>query len=71
MLRGEFGPGFYVKHFIKDMRIARDEAATMGIHLPGLCLVLGLFEELERRGGSDQGIHALYLLYKDGAVPAV
>lgn len=69
MLRGEFGPGFYVKHFIKDMRIARDEADAMGIHLPGLCLVLGLFEEHARRGGENDGIHALYLLYKERAVP--
>lgn len=71
MLRGEFGPGFYVKHFIKDMRIARDEAEAMGIDLPGLRLVLALFEEHARRGGQDDGIHALYLLYKEHAVPRV
>jgi 3-hydroxyisobutyrate dehydrogenase len=70
MLAGEFGPGFYVKHFIKDMRIARDEAAEMGIALPGLLLALELFEALAARGGEDQGIHALYLLYKDKAIPA-
>jgi len=69
MLRGDFAPGFYVKHFIKDMRIARDEADAMGIALPGLVLVLGLFEEHARRGGADDGIHALYLLYKERAVP--
>lgn len=69
MLRGEFGPGFYVKHFIKDMRIARDEADAMGVDLPGLRLVLSLFEEHARRGGEDDGIHALYLLYKEHAIP--
>ena len=70
MLGGDFAPGFYVKHFIKDMRIARDEAASMGIALPGLLLALRLFEELAARGGEDRGIHALYLLYKEHAVPA-
>ena len=65
MLRGDFAPGFFVKHFIKDMRIARDEAASMGIALPGLLLALDLFEELARSGYEDRGIHALYLLYRD------
>lgn len=69
MLRGDFAPGFYVKHFIKDMRIARDEADAMGIRLPGLALVLALFEELARQGGEDRGIHALYLLYKQRSLP--
>jgi 3-hydroxyisobutyrate dehydrogenase len=69
MLGGDFAPGFYVKHFIKDMRIARDEADALGIALPGLTLALELFEELARRGGEGRGIHALYLLYKERAVP--
>jgi 3-hydroxyisobutyrate dehydrogenase len=70
MLAGNFAPGFFVKHFIKDMRIARDEADAMGIVLPGLRLVLELFEALARQGREDMGIHALYLLYKERAVPA-
>jgi 3-hydroxyisobutyrate dehydrogenase len=69
MLAGDFAPGFYVKHFIKDMRIARDEAAAMDIDLPGLRLALELFEELARRGNDECGIQALYLLYKERAVP--
>jgi 3-hydroxyisobutyrate dehydrogenase len=69
MLAGDFAPGFYVKHFIKDMRIARDETDAAGIVLPGLVLALELFEELARRGGEDRGIHALYLLYKERAIP--
>lgn len=69
MLGGDFAPGFYVKHFIKDMRIARQEAHDMGIALPGLQLALELFEALSERGGADQGIQALYLLFKDRAVP--
>ena len=64
MLAGDFAPGFFVKHFIKDMRIARDEAEAMGVELPGLLLALGLFEDLALAGYEDRGIHALYLLYR-------
>lgn len=67
MLAGDFAPGFYVKHFIKDMRIALDSAREMGIDLPGLELVLRLYERLAERGGSDLGTQALYVLYKEHA----
>jgi 3-hydroxyisobutyrate dehydrogenase len=70
MLEGDFAPGFYVKHFIKDMRIAKAEAELRGLILPGLGLALEMFEELSRRGGDDRGIHALYLLYKARSVPS-
>ena len=70
MLRGDFAPGFFVKHFIKDMRIARDEAEAMGVALPGLLLALDLFEELAASGHEDCGIHALYLLYRERVAAA-
>jgi len=70
MLRGDFAPGFLVKHFIKDMRIARDESEAMGIELPGLLLALDLFEELASAGHEDRGIHALYLLYRERVAAA-
>jgi 3-hydroxyisobutyrate dehydrogenase len=70
MLAGDFHPGFYVKHFIKDMRIAKAEAELRNLILPGLDLALEMFEELSRRGGDDRGIHALYLLYKARSVPS-
>jgi 3-hydroxyisobutyrate dehydrogenase len=67
MLDGDFAPGFYVKHFIKDMRIARDSARELGIDLPALDLALALYERLAERGGAEQGTHALYMLYKEHA----
>jgi 3-hydroxyisobutyrate dehydrogenase len=70
MLAGDFAPGFYVKHFIKDMRIARDSAGELGIDLPGLDLVLSLYERLAERGGAEMGTHALYTLYKEHAAGA-
>ena len=30
MLKGNFEPGFYIKHFIKDMKIALEEAEANG-----------------------------------------
>jgi 3-hydroxyisobutyrate dehydrogenase len=67
MLSGDFAPGFYVKHFIKDMRIALDSSRELGIDLPGLELVLALYERLAERGGAEMGTQALYLLYKEHA----
>lgn len=43
ILKGDFEPGFYVEHFIKDMEIALDEAEAMKLDLPGLELVHTLY----------------------------
>ena len=65
MLSGDFAPGFYVKHFIKDMRIALDSARTMGLDTPGLRLAESLYERLAREWGEDLGTQALYRLFAD------
>jgi 3-hydroxyisobutyrate dehydrogenase len=65
MLSGDFAPGFYVKHFIKDMRIAIAEAQARGLRLPGLELAEHLYGQLADRGGDDLGTQALYKLYVD------
>jgi 3-hydroxyisobutyrate dehydrogenase len=67
ILDDNFGPGFYVKHFIKDMRIALAEAEAMEIELPGLTTAKRLYDLLEIAGGSDLGTQALWLLYADDA----
>ncbi|HHP9972927.1 TPA: NAD(P)-dependent oxidoreductase, partial [Listeria monocytogenes] len=36
VLKDDFSPGFFIKHFIKDMGIAISEAKQMGLELPGL-----------------------------------
>ena len=46
ILRGDFEPGFYVEHFIKDMGIALAEAEKMHLALPGLALAKQLYESL-------------------------
>jgi 3-hydroxyisobutyrate dehydrogenase len=64
-LRGDFAPGFYVKHFLKDMRIALESAAEMKLDLPGLAQAKKLYDEVARRGWEDCGTQALFRLYQE------
>lgn len=62
-LAGNFAPGFYVKHFIKDMRIALESAAEMKLDLPGLALAKKLYEQVAAKGWEDCGTQAIFRLY--------
>ncbi len=64
MLKGDFAPGFYVKHFIKDMTIALESAKEMGLSTPGLELSLRLYKELAEKGEADSGTQALIKLFE-------
>lgn len=64
MMKGDFSPGFFVKHFIKDMGIALQSAEEMGLKLPGLALAKQLYEKCAAVGEADSGTQALYKLYK-------
>jgi 3-hydroxyisobutyrate dehydrogenase len=64
-LRGDFQPGFYVKHFLKDMRIALEAAAEMKLDLPGLACAKKLYDQVAARGWEELGTHALYRLYTE------
>ncbi|VWX37753.1 NAD(P)-dependent oxidoreductase [Exiguobacterium oxidotolerans] len=57
-----YSPGFFVKHFIKDMRLALERADELGIATPGLALVKSLYDELAAMGHGESGTQALYLL---------
>lgn len=59
MIKGDFAPGFYVKHLIKDMTIALESAKEMGMKTPGLSLSLELYKELAEKGENDSGTQAL------------
>ncbi|MGE7606928.1 NAD(P)-dependent oxidoreductase [Peribacillus frigoritolerans] len=63
MVEGDFEPGFYIKHFIKDMKIALDEAERMGMDAPGLSLSKSLYEGLAEAGEGNSGTQALYKHY--------
>ena len=65
ILQRNFDPGFFVEHFIKDMSIALEEAARMGIVLPGLTLVHQLYQAVQTLGHGRSGTHALMLALED------
>ena len=65
MLKGDFAPGFYVKHYIKDLDIARGQAAAAGQRLPVLEQVLAMYRELAERGEGDLGTQALMHYYEE------
>jgi 3-hydroxyisobutyrate dehydrogenase len=60
MLKGDFAPGFYIKHFIKDMKIALDEAEQLGMEAPGLALSKSLYDQLAEKGEENSGTQAIY-----------
>lgn len=64
MLKNDFAPGFYVKHFIKDMKIAIESAQEMKLNLPGLELACRLYKKLAENGGENEGTQALFRFYK-------
>jgi 3-hydroxyisobutyrate dehydrogenase len=59
--KGNYDPGFFVEHFIKDMGIALDEAAAIGLSLPGLALVWQLYIAVKAQGHGRSGTQALFL----------
>ena len=63
ILANDFDPGFYVKHFIKDMDIASASSKSMDLDAHGLELALELYRKLAKEGCADLGTQALYKIY--------
>ena len=63
-LKQDFAPGFYIKHFIKDMNIARDEARLANIDLEVLNTVCNMYETLATDGLENDGTQALVKYYE-------
>lgn len=63
ILRGDFEPGFFIKHYIKDMKLAEEAAHDMKLDLPALSLTKRLYEKSAEAGMQDMGTQALYCLY--------
>jgi 3-hydroxyisobutyrate dehydrogenase len=61
MIAGNFEPGFFVEHFLKDMGIALAESRRMHLALPGLALAEQLYRAVEAQGLGRKGTHALLL----------
>ncbi|GBF78082.1 hypothetical protein PA598K_06685 [Paenibacillus sp. 598K] len=64
IIDGDFEPGFYVKHFIKDMGIALESAREMGMDTPGLALAHSLYQRLAEQGYEDKGTQALFKIWR-------
>ncbi|MBC2319099.1 NAD(P)-dependent oxidoreductase [Listeria booriae] len=64
VLQDDFAPGFFIKHFIKDMRIALDEAKQMNLELPGLALAEQMYQQLAEAGFAENGTQALIKHYE-------
>ncbi|MEA4877635.1 MAG: NAD(P)-dependent oxidoreductase [Aminobacterium sp.] len=65
MIAGDFNPGFYIKHFIKDMRIALESADRLGLDTPGLEMSLSMYKKLAHEGYEDDGTQALFRFYNE------
>lgn len=63
ILKKDFAPGFFIKHYIKDMKLAEEAADEMELDLPALTVTRELYEELAEGGYENSGTQALYCLY--------
>ena len=59
ILAEDYSPGFFIKHFIKDLTIALEEANKLKIALPGLSLAKSMYEILADNGEENSGTQAL------------
>ena len=64
IVKGDFDPGFYIKHFVKDMGIALAEAKAMRLALPGLALVNQFYQAAIAQGLEDLGTQGLYKVFE-------
>ena len=64
IVAGDYAPGFFLKHFVKDMGLALEEAQRSGITLDILAQVLENYKNLEGEGYGDLGTQALIKHYQ-------
>lgn len=64
ILKGDFKPGFFIHHFIKDMRLALEECEKINIKLPGLETAYEVYNELEEEVRNTNGTQAISKWYK-------
>jgi len=60
----DFDPGFFIRHFVKDMRIALDEARRMQLSLPGLALAEQFYTSAMSLGYENLGTQGLYKVFE-------
>lgn len=67
MSEGDFAPGFFVHHFLKDMSIADSEARARGLDLAALQTALKQFQSFADAGGREDGTQGIFKLYDQNA----
>lgn len=65
IIKEDYEPGFYVKHFVKDLNIALEETKNLQIELPGLKLAQKMYTELLEKGYGEKGTQVLIKQYID------
>lgn len=65
MVTEDYQPGFYIKHFIKDLAIALEEAERLQMDIPGVALAKRLYDELARAGEENNGTQALVKYWQE------
>jgi 3-hydroxyisobutyrate dehydrogenase len=63
VLKGDFAPGFYVKHFVKDLGLALEVCRAQKLALPGLELAARMYADVLAAGHGDLGTQALVRRY--------
>ena len=63
ILAGDYTPGFFVKHFVKDLRIALEAADQMHLDLPATKQAKALYQAMVDAGEGDLGTQGLITQY--------
>ena len=63
VLKSDFAPGFFIEHFLKDLRIALDEARASGLDLPCATAAERTYRALAEAGYARAGTQAIVHAY--------
>jgi 3-hydroxyisobutyrate dehydrogenase len=63
ILKSDFAPGFFIEHFLKDLRIALDEARALGLDLPCATAAERTYRALAEAGYARAGTQAIVHAY--------
>ena len=64
ILDRDFEPGFSIRHFIKDMVLALDEAQKENLDLDILATVMNIYRKLDEHGFGENGTQTLIKYYE-------
>ena len=59
ILKGDFAPGFFVEHFVKDLGLCLEECRRMGLVLPGTERAEECYRMVQALGGGKDGTQSL------------